>query len=84
MSKKLSNNKKITNISRCQLGPINQILNIHTYAHAYVYVHVHAHARAHTHARTHACTHARTHAHNHFTALLDLVWDYPGETVTKR
>jgi len=41
----------------------------------------------HAHARTHACMHARTHTHrdththihNRFTALLDFVWDYPGE-----
>ena len=30
------------------------------------------------------CTTARTHTHNHFTALLDFVWDYPGEPAPER
>jgi len=28
--------------------------------------------------------HTHTHLHNHFTALLDFVWDYPGEPAPER
>ena len=33
------------------------------------------------HVRTHMHAHMCTHTYNHFTALLDFVWDYPGEPV---
>ena len=29
-------------------------------------------------------THTRAHAHNRLTALLEFVWDYPGEQVPER
>jgi len=29
-------------------------------------------------------THTHTHTHNHFTALLEYVWDHPGERVPER
>jgi len=42
----------------------------------------HTHAHTCTHARTH--THTHTHTHNCFMALLDFVWDYPGEPAPDR
>jgi len=29
-------------------------------------------------------THTHTHTHNRFTALLEFVWDYPGEQAPER
>ena len=31
-----------------------------------------------------AHTHARAHTHSHFAALLDFVWDYPGEPAPEK
>jgi len=39
---------------------------------------------AHTHAHAHTLMHTHTQTHNHFTAVLDFVWDYPGEPAPER
>jgi len=43
-------------------------------------LHQHLHVNTHHVTHMHTCTHIR----NRFTALLDFVWDYPGEPAPKR